>query len=99
MPTATTPAIAVIDLGDFSTTGSPQLAARFTSRKLGGQTLINRMARRLSECQLVERVFIVGAGVPTTILTSGLADADCIDLPASHVCERLCEAADASNAE
>ncbi|MDB4759628.1 NTP transferase domain-containing protein [bacterium] len=97
--TATTTAIAVIDLGDVSTTGSSQLAARFTARKLGGQTLINRMARRLSECQLVERVYVVGAGLPATILTSGFADIDCIDLPASHVCERLCEAADASNAE
>ena len=99
MPTATTTAIAAIDLGNFSTPGSSQLAARFTSRKLQGQTLINRIARRLSECQLVERVFVVGAGMPAKILTSGFSDVDCIDLPASHVCERLCEAADASNAD
>lgn len=99
MPTATTNAIAVIDLGNFSTTGSSQLAARFTSRKLEGQTLINRMARRLSECQLVDRIFVVGAAMPSKILTSGLAEVACIDLPASHVCERLCEAANASNTD
>ena len=99
MPLASTPAIAVIDLGDFSNTGSPQIAARFACRKLGGQTLINRISRRLSECELVERVFIVGAELPNKILTSGFAGVDCIDLPNSHVCERLCEAADASNAE
>lgn len=99
MPSATTPTIAVIDLGDFSSTGSPQLAARFTTRKLGGQTLINRMARRLSECELVDRIYIVGAGIPASILRSGVAGVDCIDLSASHVCERLSEAADASNAD
>ncbi|MAI33055.1 MAG: hypothetical protein CBE00_06850 [Planctomycetaceae bacterium TMED240] len=99
MPTATKPAIAVLDLGNFSMAGTPQLAARFASRKLEGQTLINRMARRLSECALVERVFIVGAGLPRSIHDSGFADVIFIDLPASHVCERLCEAADASNTE
>lgn len=99
MPTATTSSIAVIDLGDFSATGRSQLPARFTSRKLGGRTLINRMARRLSECAQVDRVFIVGAGVPATVLLSVLAGDECIDLPSSHMCERLCEAADASNAE
>lgn len=99
MPTAMPPAIAVLDLGDFSLTGTPQLATRFASRKLEGQTLVNRMARRLSECTLVKRVFIVGAGLPATVLDSHSADVNCIDLPISHVSERLCEAADASNAD
>lgn len=99
MPKSINPAIAVIDLGDFSLPGTAQLAAQFAARKLGGQSLINRMARRLSECVQLERVFVVGAGVPSVILTSGLAGVDCIDLPSSHVCERLCEAADTSNAE
>ena len=99
MPIATTSAIAVIDLGDFAHSGSPQRAARFAARKLGGQSLINRMSRRLSECAQVERVFIVGSGIPSSILTSGLAGVDCINLPSSHVCERLCEAADLSAAE
>ena len=99
MPTARTSAIAVIDLGDFAQTGSPPRAARFASRKLGSQSLINRMSRRLSDCAQVERVFVVGAGIPTSILTSGLAGVDCINLPTSHACERLCEAADSSEAE
>ena len=42
--------IAVIDLGDFSGPGARLTAARFAQRKLGGQPLIIRMARRLSEC-------------------------------------------------
>jgi spore coat polysaccharide biosynthesis protein SpsF (cytidylyltransferase family) len=99
MPTARASAVAVIDLGDFAHSGIPQLAAKFASRKLGGQSLINRMSRRLSECAQVERIYIVGAGIPASILTSGLSGVDCIDLPSSHVCERLCEAADSSQAE
>lgn len=95
----TTHAIAVLDVGDFSSTGTPQLGARFASRKLNGQTLIRRMSMRLSECELVERTFIVGAGLPPKILNSGAPDVHSIDLPASHVSERLCEAADASDAE
>ena len=99
MPSSSVHSIAVIDLGDFSCPRVTQAGARFAARKLGGQSLINRMARRLSECAQVDRVYVVGAQIPATILTAGLAGVKCIDLPMSHVCERLCEAADASGAE
>ncbi len=91
--------IAVIDLGDFSGPGAHLTAARFAQRKLGGQPLIIRMARRLSECAQVDEVFIVGSNVPSSLLTSGIAGVQSINLPASHVCERLCAAADASGAD
>jgi spore coat polysaccharide biosynthesis protein SpsF (cytidylyltransferase family) len=57
------------------------------------------MARRLSDCALVDEVFIVGANVPSSLLTSGIAGVQSINLPKSHVCERLCAAADASGAD
>lgn len=99
MPSSSTRAIAVIDLGDFSRPEVQMSAARFARRKLGGQPLITRMARRLSECELVDEVFIVGSSVPTSLLTSGISCVQSLNLPAKHVCERLCAAADASGAE
>ena len=57
---ARTRSIAVIDLGDFSRPEIQKTAARFAQRKLGGQPLIIRMARRLRDCALVDEVFIVG---------------------------------------
>ncbi len=92
-------AIAVIDLGDFSRPEVQSKAARFAQRKLGGQPLIIRMARRLSECALIDQVFIVGSNVPASLLTSGIAGVKSMNLPTSHVCERLCAAADVSEAD
>ena len=92
-------AIAVIDLGDFSRPEVKKSAARFAQRKLGGQPLIVRMARRLSECAQVDQVFIVGSNVPSSLLTSGIAGVQSMNLPSTHVCERLCEAADSCGAE
>lgn len=91
--------IAVIDLGDFSSREGEQAATRFAQRKLGGQPLIIRMARRLSECEQVDEVFIVGSNLPSTLLTSGISGVKSINMPSSHICERLCEAADVSGAE
>jgi len=96
---STTHAIAVIDLGDFKCAEVQKTAARFAQRKLGGQPLIIRMARRLSECALIDDVFIVGSNVPSTLLTSGIAGIKSQNLPSMHVCERLGSAADVSNAE
>ena len=93
------PVIAVIDLGDFSRPEVQGRAARFAQRKLGGQPLITRMARRLSDCALVDQVFIVGSNVPAELLTSGIAGIKTLNLPSSHVCERLCAAADASGSD
>lgn len=57
------------------------------------------MARRLSECALIDDVVIVGSNVPTSLLTSGIAGINSINLPSMHSCERLCAAADTSDAE
>lgn len=92
-------AIAVIDLGDFSRPEVQKSACRFAQRKLGGQPLIVRMARRLSECELVDQVFIVGSNIPSSLLTSGIAGVRSMNLPTSHVCERLCAAADSCEAD
>jgi spore coat polysaccharide biosynthesis protein SpsF (cytidylyltransferase family) len=92
-------AIAVVDLGDFSRPDVQKTAARFAQRKLGGQPLIIRMARRLSECTLIDDVFIVGSNVPASLLTSGIAGINSLNLHSVHVCERLCAAADISDAE
>jgi spore coat polysaccharide biosynthesis protein SpsF (cytidylyltransferase family) len=92
-------AIAVIDLGDFSRPEIKKSASRFAQRKLGGQPLIVRMARRLSECAQVDQVFIVGSNLPSSLLTSGIAGVQSMNLPSTHVCERLCEAADSCGAE
>jgi spore coat polysaccharide biosynthesis protein SpsF (cytidylyltransferase family) len=96
---STAHAIAVVDLGDFSCPDVQKTAARFAQRKLGGQPLIIRMARRLSECALIDDVFIVGSNVPSALLTSGIAGINSLNLPSMHVCERLCAAADISDAD
>jgi spore coat polysaccharide biosynthesis protein SpsF (cytidylyltransferase family) len=57
------------------------------------------MARRLSECAQVDRVFVAGANLPSSLLTSGIAGLSAIDLPSTHACERLCAAADESGAD
>ncbi len=98
MPSQTR-AIAVIDLGDFSHPEVQKSASRFAQRKLGGQPLIVRMARRLSESALVDEVYIVGANIPSSLLTSGIAGVQSLNLPSTHVCERLCIAADKSGAD
>lgn len=98
MPTESR-AVAVIDLGNFSRPEMEGATARFAQRTLGGMPLIARMARRLSDCAQVDQVYIVGSNIPSALLTSGIAGAHSINLPSSHVCERLCAAADASKAD
>jgi len=93
-----THAIAVIDLGDFLCPHEPA-SARFAQRKLGGQPLIVRMARRLSECAQIDQVFITGSNIPSSFLTCGIAGIQLLNFPACHVCQRLGAAADASSAE
>ena len=92
-------AVAVIDLGDFTRPQAQGGASRFAGRKLAGLPLIVRMARRLSECAQVDRVYIVGSNLPSSLLTSGIAGGSSIDLPSTHVCERLCAVADESGAD
>lgn len=92
-------AIAVIDFGDCQSTPALPPCGRFATRRLGGQALVQRIARRLSEATRVSRVLITGANLPTAILTSGLANVEVLDLPHTHACERLAAAADRSGAD
>jgi len=92
-------AVAVIDLGDFSRPEVLATASRFAQRKLGGQALIMRMARRITECELIDAVYVVGSNVPANLLSGGFAGVESINLPSMHACERLAAAADASGAE
>lgn len=91
--------IAVIDLGDFDRPESCSSAVLFAGRKLGGQSLIVRMARRLSECARVDEVVVVGSGVPSSLLSCGIAGLEAINLPSCHTCERLGAAVDRTQAD
>ena len=92
-------AAAVIDLGDFSAHTTHQPASRFAARRLGGLPLIFRMARRLSDCAQIDRVFIVGSNIPSALLTSGCLGVTTINVPSKHAVERLCAAAEKSGAD
>lgn len=92
-------AIAVIDLGDFLCPDAEHSSGRFAQRKLGGQPLFIRMARRLSECALVDQVFITGSNIPQAFMTSGMAGIQLLNFPTCHVCQRLAAAADESSAD
>jgi spore coat polysaccharide biosynthesis protein SpsF (cytidylyltransferase family) len=92
-------AIAVLDLGDFSLPHVQARASRFAERKLGGHSLLMRMARRITECQWVDRVFIVGSNIPAPLLNGGISGVEIMNLPSMHACERIAVAADASSAE
>ncbi|TWU40673.1 NTP transferase domain-containing protein [Novipirellula artificiosorum] len=98
-------AVAVIDLGDFAQPAAQATLARFSQRSLAGQPLVLRMARRLSECQLVDQVMVVGSNMPSEVLTSGIAGIGgvagigSLNLGSCHVCERLSAAADHCHAD
>jgi spore coat polysaccharide biosynthesis protein SpsF (cytidylyltransferase family) len=94
-----THAIAVIDLGDFLCPEVQPSASRFAERKLGGQPLVVRMARRLSECARVDQIFVTGSNIPSSFLISGLAGIELMNFPSVHVCQRLAAAADQAEAE
>ncbi len=91
--------IAVIDVGHCREAHAKQIAGRYASRRLGGQTLAHRIARRVSEATGINKVVITGAHLPTSLLTSGFSGADVLDLPHGHVCERLAAAADSYDAD
>lgn len=92
-------AVAVVDLGNCESAAIPSCAARFAHRQINGQPLIRRVAGRISESQLVRQVYVSGAGIPSRILTSGIPGAELLNVPHSHVLERLAVAADRSEAE
>ena len=87
--------IAVVDLGDFASQPSARYGHQpYGLRNLGCRRLFERMARRLSECTLIDRVCVVGSNLPSHVLRGGLPDVEIIALPTMHVCERLAAAAD-----
>jgi len=92
-------AVGVIDLGTFSGSDASARAARFAHRKLGGIPLIVRMARRLSESMLLEKVYVTGASVPKELMSAATGDVAFINQPMSHLCERLAAAADEGRAD
>jgi len=92
-------AVAVIDLGDFSRPEVQATASRFAQRRLGGQTLIMRMARRITECQLIDSVCVVGSNVPPSLLNGGIPGVESMNMPTMHACERLAIAGDNGNAQ
>ena len=92
-------AIAVIDLGDFTRPEVQATASRFAQRRLGGQTLIMRMARRVTECELIDAVYVVGSSVPSSLLNGGIPGVESMNLPSMHTCERLAMAADAADTD
>lgn len=94
-----TKTIAVIDLGDFDRPESCSSAIQFAGRKLGGQSLILRMARRLSDCAQLDEVIVVGSNIPGPLLASGIAGVETINLPSCHTCERLGAAVDRTGAD
>jgi spore coat polysaccharide biosynthesis protein SpsF (cytidylyltransferase family) len=92
-------AIAVIDLGDFTRPEVQATASRFAQRRLGGQTLIMRMARRVTECELIDAVYVVGSNVPSSLLNGGIPGVESMNLPSMHTCERLAMAADTADTD
>ncbi len=91
--------IAVIDVGDCRSEDAQRVASRFAARQLGGQPVPLRIARRLSEAARINQVVITGSRMPAGLLTAGLAGIEVLELPYSHVCERLAAAADACSAD
>ncbi len=92
-------AVAVIELGNCQRTAGTHPAAQFAERNLKGQSLISRIVRRLSEAAMVKEIVISGEHLPTSILTAGIPGAHVLDLPHSHVIERLAAAADRTDSD
>lgn len=92
-------AVAVVELGDCRRTADSHPAAIFAQRNLKGQSLIGRMVRRVSDSALVKDIVISGEQLPASILTAGIPGAHVLDLPHTHVIERLAAAADRTDAE
>ena len=91
--------VAVIDLGDFFSPGAQYAAAKFAQRRLGGQPLVVRIARRLSESPRIAQVVIAGSNLPVSLLTSGIGGVQAVNMPSCHPCERLGAAAVRCGAE
>lgn len=92
-------AVAVIDLGDFTQPEVQATVSQFAQRRLGGQTLIMRMARRITECQSIDSVHVIGSNVPPSLLNGGIPGVQSMNVPSMRACERLAIAGDAADAD
>lgn len=90
--------VAVIDLGMCDQPGE-RLASRYVQRSLKGQSMLRRMVRQLQESQLVQNLCISGAAIPDSIEGTGMSGAEVLNLPQSHLIDRLAAAAERSQAE
>jgi len=99
MTSKTIRAVAVIELGNCGFETGDHPAARYAERNLKGQTLLSRMVRRLSDSAIVEKIVVSGEHLPSTILTAGIPGAVVLDLPGTHIIERLAAAADRTDAD
>lgn len=99
MSTSSLRAVAVIELGDCRQAAASHSARKFAGRSLKGQSLVNRMVRRISDSLLVKEILISGEQLPATVLTAGIAGAQVLDCPNTHVIERLAAAADRTDSD
>jgi len=102
-------AVVAIDLGVCSARSSRQPANSrrsdpvglnpFAERRLGGQPLAVRMARRLSDCQWCDQIFAVGCNLSAAVLRDHQTVLHPINLPDCHLVERLAAVADRTDAD
>lgn len=92
-------AVAVIDVGDCTNEDQSNSVARYAQRSLRGQSVLSRVARRISEAAMVGNVAITGGNIPARVLTAGISGTTVLNLPHSHVTERLALAADRTDSE
>ncbi|KAA5539895.1 hypothetical protein FYK55_22880 [Roseiconus nitratireducens] len=71
----------------------------FSERRIDGQPLSVRMARRLSECEWVDGIYAVGCNVPTSVMRNHQMVLEPISLPPCHLVERLSAVVDRTDAE
>lgn len=92
--------VAIIDLGDFAGQPSARYGHQpYALRSLGDCPVFHRMARRLSDCMLIDEIFVVGSNVPAHVLTRGVPGVQTCVLPSVHPCERMAAALDQSGAD
>ncbi|MEL6895301.1 MAG: NTP transferase domain-containing protein [Planctomycetota bacterium] len=86
--------LAIIDMGDCRQQDARQLALRFAHRRLGGQPLISKMVRRVSEATCVDQVVVTGSCMPQNLATAGIPGADVHSCTHSGLIDRLAGAAE-----
>lgn len=93
------PAIAVIDLGDFSCQPSAKFGHEpFGSRSLAGSRIFQRMIDQLQQCERVDDIYLVGSNVPSHLIGEPLVNVKTCWLPKASLIQRLAHAIDAADA-